>query len=204
MVTENEAFRRTFFGKFSVFRLYPVIYCEFLEYLFQTQILIFQELSNGVLTLQIGWVVIENEAFSRTFSRPTTQTVPVESVLARASPSLEQLMLLTLINYYSLSNACLLRHIYLVPHDIFDRIRVATKFTWKVFSVTSFEILVHRVFSEIAQHLPKTFSVLFSVVDAVNVSSPVNSSKKLNYCSFFLLQNYLGGGSDSMLEARAS
>ncbi len=35
-------------------------------------------------------MVTENEAFRRTFSHPTTQTVTVESVLARASPSLEQ------------------------------------------------------------------------------------------------------------------
>ena len=65
--------------------------------------MIFQKLSNEVSGLKIGPVVTENSKFCGCFFHPLlsniyhayysnrSKSVPVESVLARASPSLEQL-----------------------------------------------------------------------------------------------------------------
>ena len=62
--------------------------------------------------------------------------------------------------------------IYLMSHDEFHRIGIPAKFTRKIFSIAFLQVVVHRIFSKLAQHVSQIFSVVFRVVDTINKTAP--------------------------------
>ena len=57
---------------------------------------------------------------------------------------------------------------YLMSHDEFHRIWISAKFAREIFSIAFFQVIVHRIFSKLAQHVSQIFSVVFRVINAIN------------------------------------
>ena len=80
---------------------------------------------------------------------------------------------------------------YLMSHDEFDWIGIATKFARKIVAVTFFQVLVHCIFPQMQKHLTQIFAMGFGMIYAFDVAPPKNARYWLHYsfslkCIIFL------------------